>query len=700
MTPFLRLLLVLFLAAASAFAQPVEFAFRPAPAPGSPFARELWAEVTTPAGEQQVRPAFYRGDGQWAVRVRAAKTGTYRLGRITESHESGYKTVEAVSIGDSTAEVTSPVPGPIRIDPRSPRHFVHSDGEAFFPFGANLPWATGEPDEYYPRAFAAAREAGLNWTRVWMAHWGRLNLDWRDAKQGASPPRGDLDLEAAERWDRLVQLAESSGLYLQVVLQHHGQYSSWVNSDWAINPWNVANGGFLASPSEFFTSPEARALTRRKYRYIVARWGYSPALFAWELFNEVKWTDARTGPDATPASNAAVAEWHAHMARYIRSLDTEAHLITTSDDNLGHALYGAMDFLQPHLYARDLLAAVRRFDRPARALNRPIFYGEVGDDNVTTLPAALRDTGYSNLPLAWAGLMNEGGYPAQIWYADRLLKAGGLDGLAALTAFVRESGLAHRNDMVAFSPAVRASSSLPYTVFPGAHWHRQPAPTVYVPFDGQAPAELGSIPNTLVAEKPVPSAALELEPFPSRVELQLDVPRDTTATLRFAGADPRGASVRVQLDGQVAGEHVWAPIPPEAKNPPPQPPVEFVLPLKPGLRRLELSNPHGPEWVELHSLRTGLEIPAIAAVGRRASDLIVLWIYHRAGVFSVEEQPAVPATLVLAEVPAGTWRVTWWNVETGKPQSSEEVRHGGGTWHFPTPPVSRYTAVWLSRVGD
>ena len=103
-----------------------------------------------------------------------------------------------------------------------------------------------------------------------MAHWGGLNLDWLPESLGSSPRGGELDLRVAEAWDKMLETAEERGVYIQLVLQHHGQYSSQVNSNWQYNPWNVANGGFLKTPVEFFTSPEALRLTLLKYRTIVA----------------------------------------------------------------------------------------------------------------------------------------------------------------------------------------------------------------------------------------------------------------------------------------------------------------------------------------------------------------------------------------------------------------------------------------------
>ena len=356
------------LLAHAASAKPIEFDFVAPdnPMTRNPFARELWAEVTTPSGQKLTLPAYYAEGGLYAVRARPDERGTYRFGAVSETTLGVHATELVVSLV-SAAEVQNPartrLPSILR-NPKDPRRFMRSDGVAFAPVGANLAWAPDDrPDRlnYYLGALPAFAHANLNWMRVWMAHWGGLNLDWLPADMGPSPKPGRFDERVAETWDKLLEAAEDNGVYIQVVLQHHGQFNTANDSNWAQNPWNAANpGGFLRSPVDFFTDPDARVISLVKYRYIVARWGWSPAVFAWELFNEVHWTDA-----IKQGHEADVARWHAEMATFIRSVDAYGHLVTTSTDNLRSPIYEKMDFYQPHLYAANLVAAARSFD-PAR----------------------------------------------------------------------------------------------------------------------------------------------------------------------------------------------------------------------------------------------------------------------------------------------------------------------------------------------
>ena len=202
-----------------------------------------------------------------------------------------------------------------------------------------------------------------------MCHWDGKNLDW-PADEAKPPQLGYLSLSSAMLWDQIVAAADASDVHFHLVLQHHGQYNTGENSNWQNNPWNKANGGWLDKPEDFFTDPRAIALTKSKYRYIIARWGYSPAIMAWELFNEAEFTDAfKNDLDD-------VAAWHVAMAKFIREQDPYHHLIMTSSRVTEPKLWQAMDYYEAHIYPPDVLAAIAVLDDDH--LDRAYFYGEFG----------------------------------------------------------------------------------------------------------------------------------------------------------------------------------------------------------------------------------------------------------------------------------------------------------------------------------
>lgn len=76
---------------------------------------------------------------------------------------------------------------------------------------------------------------------------------------------GPINASAVERLDHVLNLVESLDIKIMLCM---GQ-------------------GNVKADEDFFTSEDAKARYRNYLRYIVARWGYSPAIAAWEFFNEV-----------------------------------------------------------------------------------------------------------------------------------------------------------------------------------------------------------------------------------------------------------------------------------------------------------------------------------------------------------------------------------------------------------------------------
>jgi Cellulase (glycosyl hydrolase family 5)/Domain of unknown function (DUF5060) len=686
--PRLPLLAAIFLAQfASAGAKPIEFEFV---APVStidpnPYSRDIWVKVTTPSGQELNLPAYYADGGLYAVHVRPNEIGTYRFGAVSETTRGEHHTDMIVSLVTPAAiqnAVRTRLPAILR-NPKEPRRFMRSDGVTYVPFGANLAWAAdGTTDRlaYYDRAFREFAKANLNWMRVWMAHWDGLNLDWLPADMGPSPRPGTFSEDVAQNWDRILADAEENGVYVQMVLQHHGQYTSFNDSNWAQNPWNAANkGGFLKTPSDFFTDPNAAVITLVKYRYIVARWGWSPAIVSWELFNEVHWTDSmRQGHEDD------VARWHGVMANYIRSVDAYGHLITTSTENLASPVYAKMDYCQPHLYAANLIAAARIFGPAYATLDRPAFYGEVGDDH-EALPDDVKASGLDIVPPVWASVMGQGDVAAQPWNGWRLLEQNRLGELGAVFRFVAGSHVSAQRFLKPFSAVVQCAEQVPMRIAAGEVWQHRAALDIDYPVDGTEPIDAGNVASTLVG-----SSASIAEGYPYRAGYHLNLPAPTAARVRVDSVAPKGGSLTVSVDDKVVASHQWAGAPATPD------PAALEFQIEAGRHTLVLEDT-GPDWIGVSGIDLGLEIPVLALIGRRNDSFIEAWVWHRTNVYAVNPGAPLAGTIILDDVPAGSWKVTWWDTLKGVPSESQTLQHPGGVLRLPTPPISRHAAVVLTK---
>ena len=663
---------------------PVAFTFEVNPEGGNPFARDLWADVVEPSGRLLRLPAYYAGSGRFCVHARPDETGVYRFVGPSEGATSdSARPLTGQLVSSPTVDVGTALALPqVEIDPRDPTSFALSDGKPFWPIGTNLAWGHGDVTRYYDTALADYAAAGLDWMRVWMAYWDGMNLEWLPKTLGASPEIGRLDPAVAARWDDVIGHAQSDGVYLQLVLQHHGPYSSTVDSNWADNPFNAANpGGFLKTPAEFFTNPRALELTQRKFRYIVARWSWSTAIMAWELFNEVHWTDAYRNPATRPT----VAAWHTRMAAFIRSVDVYHHLVTTSTEDLQSPIYAALDYYQPHCYPPNILATIRSL--PPRAALKPVFYGETGDDHIPA-PEAVKESGLLLAPPVWASLMGESRYPAQEWKGWQLISTGRIGELGAVARFLNATRLPARTGLRPDVATFEQTPKVPLVLTGGQYWRQTPETVIDVPTDGRMPADLAEIPTVFADHSHAAATG-----YPGKIGFRVNYPHAATLTVHVDGIGAKGAALRLLVDGASVASRTWP-----AGTAPAKGSTDSVNASIPGGRHLiELVNDGGEDWFSIASIDLGVDVPVLAAVGKRGPEFLTYWLWNRDGIFSLQDVPASKGILLIRNVPAGRWSVVWWDTLRGIPSKPVTVVHPGGDLRLGTPPISRDAAVVITR---
>jgi hypothetical protein len=411
-----------------------EAAYVPDAVPANPFDPDeidVRAEFDPPGGAPPSEvPAFWFQDYERALvagreRLTAVGTPAFHV-RFTPTRQGTWRWRWVVRAGGATVEhpwqrlrvKRARGRGFVRLSPRDARYLAFDDGSSYFAVGENTAWYTPRRGTFdYDDWLAALAAQGANYGRVWMPDWA-FGIEWTPA------PLGDYTTRLDRAWqlDHVFEEADRQGIYLMLSLLNHGAFSLVFNSEWADNPYNAANGGPCATPAEFFTNAEARRLFAQRLRYVVARWGWSTHLLAWELWNEV---------DLTLAPSPAVTAWHADMTELLRSLDPNRHLVTTS-----HALYpldpnvwasGGLDFTQIHFYAdnfpaqRDISATVASLtaDRLA-ATGKPVLFGELGLGDLATTRA--EDPGGIGVHDGlWAGVASGGFGTGMTWWWDSLI---------------------------------------------------------------------------------------------------------------------------------------------------------------------------------------------------------------------------------------------------------------------------------------
>ena len=348
---------------------------------------------------------------EYRLRFQPDEAGTWKYtvyvsvdGIITENYNS---TIEV-------EESEENYKGLIQVDKSNNRTFMYQDGTSFMPIGENIGWWADNSRKTYDYQvwFENCNLNNMNIARIWLAPWGFCLH---------SKSMTDLSdrLNYAARLDRVIEYADQYDMYIILTLLNHGQFSAKTDPTWDSNPYNVANGGILSKPEQFFTSADAKKAYKNELLYILGRYGYSDNIMSWELFNEVDWTDN------SDINAVNIRNWHQEMAAFIKNNDSYGHMVSTSY----RTEYGAaftladIDFACPHSYGYanknicDTLPAL--LDKLYTSYNKPILFEEIGinwENGISNY--RLDPTGISLRQASWAGMLGGGCGGAMNWWWD------------------------------------------------------------------------------------------------------------------------------------------------------------------------------------------------------------------------------------------------------------------------------------------
>lgn len=601
---------------------------------------DVRVQILQPDNSTILLPAFFDGGTTWRLRHTPTMTGVYSIQGMTLNG-----TPLAVANLQPASWTIAGQPtdaGFIRVDPSNPRRFITDNGRRFFPHGENVAWdASGHNVTNIFWKMGAAHE---NWSRVWMNHWDGKNLDW--PSYGPTLPPGQLNLTVAQKWDGIVAAADQAGIHFQMTLQHHGQYSSTVDSNWGQNPYNINNtvgstNGFLTDPVQFFTNATAKALTKRKLRYAVARWGYSPAIMAWELFNEVQFTDAgQTG------QWGLIQSWHNEMALFLRSQDPYHHLITTSSD-LTQPIWDQCDYYTHHDYPNDVITGLR--DAPDISNSqpvKPVFGAECATNGVPQLGV--------NAPL-WAGLMNGQSGNEEPWWWDSMDAENDYAYFRANSDFITLSGLGDQNVLNKSIPAVTGGANGPLAFAPGGGWATASQDTFTV--GNGAPDGIGSAPSYL-------QGVYHSEMTPNGYTFIVNYPQSGTFSVQILTIASSGAGLRILLDGLMQTNISF----PAASG---DTSTNFMatIAVSAGAHFIQMTNP-GLDWVNLGNITLAPYVPVLSAYAVGNAGFCAAWVWNRSNVFDPNASTSVAGTVQVSGLDAGTYSGTWWDTFAGTASSN------------------------------
>jgi hypothetical protein len=149
--------------------------------------------------------------------------------------------------------------------------------------------------------------------------------------------------------------AENLGLYVMFCLQMHAAFNENFLMDaqvrWKYNPYSYELEPYISEPqrpASFLSDNISKKFYKYRLRYIQARWGYSPAIFSWQLFSEINTICGRKNIanenfpcpmlypndpyDLSAETRTKVSNWTKDMSDYMANMYPR-HLITSSYAN-------------------------------------------------------------------------------------------------------------------------------------------------------------------------------------------------------------------------------------------------------------------------------------------------------------------------------------------------------------------------------
>jgi hypothetical protein len=291
---------------------------------------------------------------------------------------------------------------------------------------------------------------GANWARVFM----KPNFYMESGEPWA------WSLESAWRLDQVLEMARQSGIHICLCFnpERSDSGTAYKGSMDLMRASNTAWGRLLSSQqlgfAQFFTNPLCREMYRDKIRYVVGRWGFSPNIFSWELWNELEAIENSEGHGV----------WFREMTAYLRSIDPWRHLVKSSAHHAWTPEYwgednGDLNDVHPYFgWAGDegpknLGAFLPEFSSGVYATGRPFLVAETGiAREVTTkygLAGDLADkdvTCFHVHEALWGGLFAGSVGTGMVWWWDEHVDLhDGYYRFRAIANFVADIEFSHEN---------------------------------------------------------------------------------------------------------------------------------------------------------------------------------------------------------------------------------------------------------------
>lgn len=185
----------------------------------------------------------------------------------------------------------------VGIDPKNPSYFRLSNGEPYIPIGCNI--AALSNRAAIERYVEALSRNGANFGRVWL----------NSALFEVQTEYGRTDEEHLSNIVYLLDLARRHDLKIKLCIESFRHIRPGRNRWDTKASYHTSNGGPFRNAAEFVRSQQGRDEYLRRLQTIRDRVGDHPAVFGWELWNEMNAVDC---PE--------IEEWNDYMLPRVKQM--------------------------------------------------------------------------------------------------------------------------------------------------------------------------------------------------------------------------------------------------------------------------------------------------------------------------------------------------------------------------------------------
>lgn len=254
-------------------------------------------------------------------------------------------------------------------------YFITEKGEAWTPIGQNDAVTWPELAGAFRRKDLGAVESYFSMLTSSGVTCIRLMLEYcQGENRYLENPVGHFQLNMVRLWDDIFDLCKKYGL--RILLTPYDTF--WMWRRWSHHPYNVDNNGHYSKRSQWLTCPSTRNAIKQRLYFATRRWGASGALFAWDLWNEIR---PAHGGNSAKGFHAFIDDIATFLRKTELDLHGRAHPQTVSvfspvlqkDQQIAESAFRhpALDFASIHLYEKNTI------DNPRNTIDAAISTGRL-----------------------------------------------------------------------------------------------------------------------------------------------------------------------------------------------------------------------------------------------------------------------------------------------------------------------------------